>query len=194
MKHRSPMTWLRGAVALAICVVLTGLIGLAMPPEENWPRYRDVPMGEWGDNGRYRARALQVTLARAAAPSEGGSSRTVEAPPGAVVVVIRAEHSPHLESVLFTPGARLIGGDGSSNMAQGESTVPEPGPGFVGSGDLLFVVAEDAVDGAELALRSRTQLFTRVPTDTIRIDLRLDDRTPIEDWVRAAEPHVRVGP
>lgn len=187
------MTRLRGALAITVCIILTGLIGLAIPPEETWPRYRDVGLGEWGDNGRYAARALAVELARSAAPAEEGSGRTVEAPPGAVVVVIRAEHTPHERTVLFTSGARLLGGDGSTNHAQGESTVPEPGPGFVGAGDLIFVVAEDAVPGAQLALRSRTQLFTRVPTDTIRVDLGLTDRTPVADWVRVTAGETRVG-
>ncbi len=187
------MTRLRGALALGICIILTGLIGLTIPPEDTWPRYRDVGLREWGDNGRYAARALDVKLARAAAPAQEGSGRTVEAPPDAVVVVIRAEHTPHEKTVLFTSGARLLGGDGSTNHAQGESTVPEPGPGFVGSGDLVFVVSEKAVAGAHLALRSRSQLFTQVTTDTIRVDLGLSDRTPIEEWVRVTAGGTRVG-
>ncbi|WP_425310004.1 hypothetical protein AADG42_14960 [Ammonicoccus fulvus] len=187
------MTRLRGALALAICIVLTGLIGLAIPPEDTWPRYRDVGLGEWGDNGRYAARALEVKLARSAAPEREGSGRTVAAPADAVVVVVRAEHTPHEKTVLFTSGARLLGGDGSVNHAQGESTVSEPGPGFVGSGDLIFVVSEEAIAGAHLALRSRNPLFTQVPTDTIRIDLRLSDRTPVEEWVRVTAGETRVG-
>ncbi|MDO5501185.1 MAG: hypothetical protein Q4F67_16050, partial [Propionibacteriaceae bacterium] len=79
---------LRGALALVVCLILIGLIGLAVPGDRDWLRHRDVPVGQWAENDRYAARVAEVEVARRVERAPDSYGRPVEAPPGAVAVVV----------------------------------------------------------------------------------------------------------
>lgn len=185
--------WIRGVVALAICLLLVGLIGLKVPDTaESFPQHHDARPGEWADNTRYAARVVGTDLARRVEPAPDSYDRLVEAPPGAVAVVVEIEHRVHEEAMSVTSLATLESRDGHSAKALASSRLPDTGPGFVGAGPLIFVVSADSVPGARLVLPSRRQLFTGLVVDTIRVDLELTDTTPIRESVQRAPETRRV--
>lgn len=182
---RPPEARARGALALALCLILVGLIGLAIPDtSESFPRHRDVGLGEWADDSRYAARVIRVDLARRVEPAPDSYDRPVEAPPGAVAVVVELEHRVHKETIGVASLASFESQDGRTAKALAISRLPETGPGFTGAGPLVFIVTTDSVPGARLVLPSRRQLFTGLVVDTIRVDLELTDATPIHQAVQ----------
>lgn len=188
------MSRARGVLALAVCVVAVGLIGLAVPGTQEHPRHRDAALGAWADNAHYSARVVDVTLARTVEHPPDSYRKPVEAPPGAVAVVIRLEHRTHREVVRVASLSSLVGGDGRRSRAASSSAIPETGPGFIGAGELIFIVAEDSVAGARLVLPSQSRLFTGLVVDTIRVDLALDATTPVADRVEVRPEDRRVAP
>lgn len=178
------MNRVRGALALAACVLLVGLIGLAEPGTEPYPRHHDAALTEWGDNGRYAARVAEVAVARRVEPAPGTYGSPVEAPPGAVAVAIRLEHRVHRETVGIATLATLESREGGAARALSTTSMPSTGPGFVGAGSLIFIVTEDSVPGARLVLPAQRQLFTGLAVDTIRVDLELTDGSPTHESVR----------
>lgn len=177
----------RGALALTVCLLLVGLIGLAVPDRAgSFPQHHDVGPGEWAENTRFAARVVGVALARRVEPAPDAFDRPVEAPPGAVAVVVGLEHRVHQEAIGVASLARLESPDGRTAKALISSRLPDTGPGFVGAGPLIFIVTADSVPGARLVLPSRGQLFTGLVVDTIRVDLHLTADTPIDDIIRRA--------
>jgi hypothetical protein len=184
----------RGGLALSICLVLVGLLGLATPPKDEFAVHTDVPVGQWGTNDEYAVRILDVTLTRRAEPAPDAGGRPIEAPRGAVLVVVTLEYRAVTEEVRLVSLSRFVDGKGRTSRALIQGDIPETGPGFIGTGQVVFVVDEATLPGSTLVFPSRSQLFTGMVLDTVRVDPGLGQQPGVTPNLVLGEPRVTVAP
>lgn len=180
-RPRPPVTG-RAFLALAICVLVVGLLGILTPnlDEEVQTDYHDVAVGEQGQAQDFDATATSVRVGRSVLATE--YDRTADASPGAVFVVVAIAADVREDTTVFN-GIELITKDDHHYAPRSELisfNLQVTQPGFTGRGTVVFEVPEERLAGARLVIGPDKGSFEFYDT-AIRVDLALNDPVKISE-------------
>lgn len=166
----------RGYLALVLCIVIVGLIGLLTPDleEEVRAEYDDVTVGQRGHAQFFDATVTDVRLGRTVRLTE--YERIVEANPDAVFVVAGIKAEVRDDTTVFN-GIELVTEDDHHYDPRGELAslgMQVTQPGFTGLGTVVFEVPKDRLAGSRVVIGPDKGSFAYYDA-AIRVDLELDE-------------------